>query len=535
MSLDASKAGVVRTGIIALVATLIAFVGFGGALLDLVTRWVAQDEYSHGFLIPLVSAWLLWTRREALRTSIGRPAWTGPLIMLLAAAMLLVGELSATFILSQVGFVLALFGLVLGLGGYPLFRKTFIPIAFLLFAIPMPAFVDSMMSLRLQLISSELGVFFVRMLQIPVYLEGNIIDLGQYKVQVVEACSGLRYLYPLLSLSFLAAYFFKAPLWQRAAVFFSSIPITIVMNSLKIGIVSATVDYWGTQAADGFLHFFEGWIIFVACAGILALEMYCLALIAGKSLVEVFSLPSPAAEPTGFVEPRLAGQIPLVASVALLCAAVVAVFFVSGRSEIIPERSRFAAFPERIGPWQGHPSPLDPRVERKLAVDDYILSDYQGPRGNTVNLYVAYYASQRQGESPHSPVVCLPGGGWQIARLERTSYTSNGVKMPVNRAIIERNSIKQVVYYWFDERGRQVANEYLAKWYLLTDAIVMNRSDAALIRLTTEVDTGETERDADERLRAFMQDAVPRLSEYLPSGGRYRTTSVLPGPNGHAS
>ena len=131
---------------------------------------------------------------------------------------------------------------------------------------------------------------FIRAMQVPVFLEGNVIDLGQYKLQVVEACSGLRYLYPLLSLGFLAAYLFQAPLWKRAVVFFSTIPITIVMNSFRIGMVGVMVDNFGPQSADGLLHFFEGWIIFIACAGLLALEIFVLARIGGrKKFFEVFA------------------------------------------------------------------------------------------------------------------------------------------------------------------------------------------------------------------------------------------------------
>ena len=529
-SIGMPQAKAVHTGLVALLGTLIALVGFGGALSELVSRWIRQEEYSHGFLIPIVAACLLWTRRDALRASIGRPVWAGPVMILFAMVMHVIGELSAIFILSQVGFVLALMGLVLGLGGYSLLRTAFIPIIFLLFAIPMPYFVDTLMSFKLQLISSELGTLFIRMFRIPVYLDGNIIDLGYYKLQVVEACSGLRYLYPLLSLSFLAAYLFNAPVWQRAVVFFSSIPIAIGMNSFRIGIVGVTVDYWGTQAAEGLLHLFEGWVIFLACAGILTLEIYFLARLSGKSFVEVFYLPKAAAELPQGKEATSGGQIPLLTSFLLLCAAGTAVFFISGRSEIIPDRSRFVAFPERIGPWQGRTTLIEPEIEQGLGLDDYILSDYEGSDGKMVNLYVAYYASQRKGESPHSPIVCIPGGGWQIIKFERTSYTDSGAKLPLNRVIIERNSTKEVVYYWFDERGRKIVNEYLAKWYLFADAIMMNRTDGALVRLITRVHAGENERDADERLQAFIRDAVPSLSEYLPSKATTQAKSVLFGP-----
>jgi EpsI family protein len=167
-----------------------------------------------------------------------------------------------------------------------------------------------------------------------------------------------------------------------------------------------------------------------------------------------------------------------------------------------------------IGEWHGRSSMLEAWAENDLAVDDYVLSDYNKLDGKVVNLYVAYYASQRTGESPHSPLVCIPGGGWSITRLERLDAETTH---PLNRAIIERNGSKQLVYYWYEERGRSVASEYWSKWYLLSDALTKNRSDGALVRLITTVAPGELEGDADNRLRVFMQDLQPRLREYLPS------------------
>lgn len=519
------------TGLLALAAFVILIVTFSGALWELVHRWDKQEEYSHGYLIPVIAVWLLWTRREALRASIGRPSWVGLLLVLLAIAMHITGELSAIFILSQIGFVIALFGLVLGFGGYSLLKVTFIPIAFLLFAIPLPYFIDAILTLRLQLISSELGVFFIRLFGIPVYLDGNIIDMGNYKLQVVEACSGLRYLYPLLSLSFLAAYLFHAPLWQRLIVFLSSIPIAIGMNGFRIGLVGLLVDRWGTSMAEGVLHFFEGWVIFLACAMLLAAEMYLLALSSGKTLFQVFYFPKIAAKYSQGLKRKSLAASPLVACLLLLCAGGLAILFVSGRSEIIPERTRFVAFPAQIGQWHGRTSLLDSVTEKYLGVDDYILSDYSRSDGKPVNLYVAFYASQRSGESPHSPIVCIPGGGWAITNLQQMNYGSPSEEQPINRVIIEKDKVKELVYYWFDERGRKIANEYWAKFYLLTDAIVKNRTDGALVRLTTPVFPGETERDADQRLQAFMQDAVPKLTDYLPpaSAGQKKSVSNRPG------
>lgn len=512
---------VIYNGLLVAFSVVICLVAFGESLLELVHRWSGQEEYGHGFLIPIIVAWLLWARRDALVASFGRPSWAGLVVILLAGFMLVVGKLSALFLLAQVGFVVALIGIILAVGGYSLLKVTFVPIAFLLFAIPLPYFIDAMLSFRLQLISSQLGVFFIRLFQIPVYLEGNVIDLGLYKLQVVEACSGLRYLYPLMSLGFLMAYFFQAPIWQRAIIFLSTIPITILMNSLRIGLVGVLVNSWGPQNADGFIHMFEGWIIFIACSLVLAAEIYLLArLQSGKRFFEVFHPPQIAASLPKHQESSAArDRAPLLACLPLLCAVGLAAYFVSTRHEIVPERSLFAAFPSTLGEWRGKTASLDSQTEYFLGLTDYILSDYVKTDGRTVNLYVAYYASQRTGVSPHSPSVCIPGNGWQITDLQRTYYTSSDAKvsLPLNRVVIERGSSKELVYYWFDERGMKIANEYVSKLYLLRDALFENRTDGALVRLTTPVYPGESENDADKRLQGFTRIAVPALASYLPA------------------
>ena len=172
----------VLVSLIALAAMLFVLIGFRGAISQLVSRWSNYEEYSHGFLIPVVTIWLLWVRRDVLRASIGRPSWAGPVVALLAVVMNIVGQLSAMFVVSQVGLIVAIIGLILALGGYSLLKAALFPIAFLLFAIPVPDTIDTMASLKLQFVSSELGTLFIRLFGIPVYLEGNIIDLGNYKI-----------------------------------------------------------------------------------------------------------------------------------------------------------------------------------------------------------------------------------------------------------------------------------------------------------------------------------------------------------------
>ena len=145
-SIRLARTNTLSPAVLICIAVMVALVAFSGGLLELVRRWSAQEEYSHGFLIPVVAAWMLWSRRDAVFASVGRPSWIGVLLISVAGMMLIVGELSAFYLLSQLGFVVVLLGIVLAIGGISLLKVTFIPIAFLVFAIPLPYFIDSELS-----------------------------------------------------------------------------------------------------------------------------------------------------------------------------------------------------------------------------------------------------------------------------------------------------------------------------------------------------------------------------------------------------
>lgn len=136
-----------------------------------------------------------------------------------------------------------------------------------------------------------------------------------------------------------------------------------------------------------------------------------------------------------------------------------------------------------------------------------------------VNFYSAYYSSQRKGESIHSPRSCIPGGGWQIAAHDVVTVDGvslYGQPMNLNRLLIQKGEDRQLVYYWFQQRGRDLTNEYVVKWYLFWDALTMNRTDGALVRLTTFAPKGEDIADADRRLQDFLMASLPELDKYIP-------------------
>ena len=502
------------------VAACMLVFAFWNSIADMVHRWNVKEEYGYGYMIPVITAFLIWQRRPQLAATEFRPSWLGVLVVAIGGGLFFLGEVATTYTLSQYALVIVIMGSALALMGWAAFRVVVGPLSLLFFMVPLPPFIFNTLSTKLQLISSSLGVAVIRAFDISVYLEGNVIDLGSYKLQVVEACSGLRYLFPLMSLSYVAAYLYKVEFWKRTVVFLSSIPITVLMNSFRIGVIGVLVEYSGPEQAEGFLHDFEGWVIFMACMGILFLEMALLSRIGTRRrLSEVFGIEWPDPLPETGARYRSLGRVH-VGLIGLVVVIALSALYVRNSPEIHPERQvAFAEFPLRISGWRGESESLEQIYLRSLKLDDYLLNNYVGPDGRAINLYAAWYASQHAGSAAHSPRACIPGGGWLIKSLrqiELPGMVFHGYPVRVNRLVIAKGDAKQVVYYWFDQRGRNITSEWAMKWYLFWDALTQRRTDGALIRLTAPLYPGEEEEDADRRLRAFAREALPVLERFIP-------------------
>lgn len=484
--------------------------------------WLDRPEYSHGILLPVLAGFLIWQQRDRFERLPFSGSWWGVALVLFGAFTLLAGKLAGVLTLIQYAYVLTLAGLALSLTGTRAAPLLLIPLTILILMIPLPEFLFQNLTAQLQLVSSELGVAFIRFCGVAVFLEGNVIDLGTYQLEVAEACSGLRYLFPLMTLGFLMAYFYKAAFWKRALVFLSSIPVTIGMNSLRIGIIGVLVDNWGTPMAEGFLHDFEGWVIFMASAAVLLLEIVVLSMIGRdrRPWRAIFGVEFPP-PPPDVPRSRWRATPPFVVAGVLVAVLAASVVFMPEREEIVPERRTFAEFPISIETWSGRRQSLEPVYLDALNLDDYILANYRDPRESLVNLYIAWYDAQRPGQSAHSPRTCIPAGGWRIVSLDQHELGEiqvGGQSLRVNRAVIVNGDQRQLAYYWFQQRGRIITNEYMAKWYLFWDALTQRRTDGALVRLIVPIEEhdGADLGGADARLTAFAESLVPELASYVP-------------------
>jgi EpsI family protein len=329
-----------------------------------------------------------------------------------------------------------------------------------------------------------------------------------------------------MSFTFLFAYLLNIKLWMRIIVFLSCIPIAICMNSARIGVTGLLIEQGRIELAEGFFHYFEGWIIFMTCVAILVGEVWLLTKIGRigslrsalmvdfrkqqttKLNEKAVSLPSSylsalfllfmSALFTGLLSmPYIYSQMPPVAN---------------------PPRVPFASFPMEIGEWNGERMSLRPDELDDLKPEDYLIAEYRKSSGEWVNLYAAYWKIISKGSGPHSPKACLPGSGWKILNASLVAVDGisiSGNPLIVNRLQIEKNGDRMVVHYWDIQCGRLIRGDRLRRFYRFWDRLSNQRTDYAFVRLITRLSSIEDWQAGDERILAFSDRVYPKLVPYV--------------------
>jgi len=482
-------------------------------------------EYSHGPIIPILSAYLFLRdmRKVPPPTAPVTDRMPGLVIIIIAMGIAILGNLVRIPDIVTYAFIVWVGGMILLSFGFSRGLVFWTGVLHLVYMLPLPNFLYWQLTIQLQLISSETGVWFVRMMGIPVFLEGNVIDLGIYKLQVAEACSGLRYLFPILSFSYVFCVLYNGPKWHKVVILLAAAPITVFMNSFRIGVIGVLVNSYGIEQAEGFLHYFEGWVIFAACIGLL----FLLAVIMQRFQRN----PARITDTLDIDFDGLGGQLARITTIPLSRPLIIATVFtsvVSAAFLITPardvervDREPFGFFPIQIGDWESYTTPLDPSVENVLAADDYVQATFSAPSEIApVGFFSAYYHKQTEGSGIHSPQVCLPVGGWEVFGIEDMTLDleaeTGWAPFQTNRAVIQKGLQQQIVYYWFEQRGRRMTNDFAVKMITVWDSLTTGRSDGSLVRFTTPVMPGEVPADADARLKRLIVETLPILPRFLP-------------------
>jgi exosortase D (VPLPA-CTERM-specific) len=505
------------------VALVAAFSYFRVGIEAIVTAW-STPEYSHGPLIPILSAFLMMRQLRAVPIETGQitDRWAGVVTLLFALVLGGIGRLIQISDFVAYATIIWVGGIVLISFGWRRGWQFWPSVLNLVFMLPLPAILYYGLSTYLQTLSSQLGVALLQLLRVPVFLDGNIIDLGVYKLQVAEACSGLRYLFPILSFSYIFAVLYRGPIWQKAVLLLSAGPIALLMNSIRIAIAGVVVDRYGTAFVEGLTHFLEGWVVFVACLGVLFALAWTLVIFNPKrrSLLDALDL-----DISGICRQasrlRLIEPSPALIGVALVFASsAIAWQVIPPRPLSVAHREQFSLFPNKLGNWTvAARQRLSPDIEQVLSADDYLAVTLVRPQtSQPVDLFIAWYKDQMKGGT-HSPTVCLPGAGWEISSLNEVQVSKNlGKTAPfaLNRAIIQKGLDRMVVYYWYEQQGTRVASSYYSRFLLAWSKMMTGRSDGALVRLITPIAHDESSSTAEARLQDALYSVLGLVPQFVP-------------------
>jgi exosortase len=229
----------------------------------LLWQWWTDPNFSHGFFVPLFSAFVIWQERHRLARITPQPSWTGLIVLLAGLGVLIVGRLGAELFLDRSSLLLVIAGVVILFLGWNLFRAVLFPWAFLLLMIPIPQIVFNQITFPLQLLASKVAAAVLPVLGVPILREGNVINLPSMALEVAEACSGIRSLMSLVTLAIIYGYLMEKRIWVRWLLAIASVPIAVAANSIRIIGTGLLVQYWDADKAEGYFHASWGWIIFV--------------------------------------------------------------------------------------------------------------------------------------------------------------------------------------------------------------------------------------------------------------------------------
>ncbi len=500
----------------------LVLIGFPQARDWLLDHW-QLEEYSHVILLPAVGVYLLLQNSEKFSIDKKINRSIGFYIIIVSIFILLLSHYGQMISFYGYALLLLCYGTYISVLGWDSFKKNWPAMVILFFAVPFPSILFNSISTQLQLMSSSIGSSIIRASGISVYQNGNIIDLGTIQLEVVEACAGLRYLFPLMTVGFIVAVFYKASLTRKWIIFLSSIPITIIINSLRIAMIAILLEYANIDTTTGFIHDFEGWIMFMLAMAILLFLASFMTWFSGqkrgwRDVIEI--------EPLDLSKSRLIKlftltpnvSIPLIALTVLFTMLLITSPFLPERKIIQPDRELFSTFPTALGTWEGRHLEMEEIYKNALPWNDYLWMDFTNPQGAHISLFIPYFDSLYKDSYAHNPSVCLPGNGWTIENDQELiiKNSQNGAEMKVNRLETKVGGKNNLVYYWFQHYGSSLADQKLVKPVLLWNSITKGRADGALVRLILDLDKLPSNVSPEDLIKDMIDQINIVLPNYVP-------------------
>lgn len=468
-----------------------------------------RNDFDYCILIPFIFLFIIYKKRFEIINSFSRHSWTGFILIVLGAILSLFGELGGEYLVSYLSLWLLILGFFWSIWGTKRIKNVLMSFIFLLTMFPPPSYIYSRITLKMQLLSSFFAEKLLHLAHIPAYRDGNIIDIGTTKIQIVAACSGLRYLIPIFVVSFTMVLLMNTQsVIKKAFLILFSIPLAIFMNGLRLSLTGYLAREYGSWAIEGIYHDLIGWIIFGISIAILFVVMCVLdekeALGLVKQKIQICLSNNGRKISRG-------RYILQYFSLSILVVLYIFLNFQKTHQKTIQVANDLNSFPLEIGEWIGVKSTISDTVLDALDSKNYALIDYTNDSGDQINFYVIHYGNQEKGKSIHSPETCLRGGGWKFLESEQIEIIENYV---ANKSVLSHNGRELLSYFWFSCRGRNLTNAFELKFFNFWDRLISGRSDGSLVRIITPINNGNIE-DADLKVATFMRPLIPILETYL--------------------
>ncbi len=478
--------------------------------------WLQDGDYSYALSIPLITAFIIWNKRRLIASTPVSTSWLGGVFFFIFLIISIYGILGSSPSAVRPALPLMILSICLFCFGKEIFKILAFPLSLLIFMIPLPTLIQTKIGVPLKVVSTKLGELILRLLGVSVYVEGNIIDLGVTQLQVADACSGLRYILPLLALGVIFVYFFEKSRWKQALLVVATIPIAILTNALRIGGTGFLAQKFSVQLADGFFHGFSGWLLFLFALMLLFLFYHILSFIQRHKPTRTKTQINAIRD--SLLKMPAKSQISIVVSSIFLILAGILGYAAASLPPLIINKG-LTNFPLQFNQWKGRPEDIEARIIALSGAEDAFNGIYRSLNGKLVSLYIGYRGSPfTESENFfHSPNVCLPSIGWKTLASANHKITdvAGFNAIVVRKMLIEKMGYRQLVFYWFQTKSQVSADVNINRLHLTLHALRSDNTHDLFIRPITPLGPDENMAVAEKRLDQFVRDMMDTLLKFL--------------------
>jgi EpsI family protein len=494
------------------------FAVFSPTLASLARSWWGHEQL-HGFLVPLISLYLVWVRRDELRSLPATPA-TGPSlpVILLGGFLFVLGQVGSVTTLNQISLPVMIVGLVLLLGGTARLRVVGFPIAYLAFMLPILEDVVAPLHWPLQLMTAQQGVTLLQMLGVPALVERQYIVLPRVTLEVASLCSGVNYLISITAIGLPLAYLTLKRWWSRVALILLGLAIGCTANWMRVTLIGVW-SVWGGEGVHGPFHILHG--MFVAWMGYLGLLAGAWGLAKTETRLPnrrraaetVHTARAPLIGPPASASAELSTHRAWTRAWCLAVISLVGLWVVPALTDRGPVslKQDLAAIPFSIDGWVGQDGDPQTAVFRIRGADQELVRTYRSPQGGRLQLYVGYLTSQRQ----EKKIVSHLSARLHEQADEVTIPVDSGRVIVANRGRLGDRPNQRGILFWYDVNGRVLAGRYRAKLATLWDGLRRGRTNGAVVLLSGGLLHGD-EKEYQREAEAFARTLIPILQRHLP-------------------